>query len=88
MTDKIYSGEEIEELRSLAADHLFMHAMQTNDWIKGGLQMFVSGNGCWVNDVEGQKYLDMMGGLWYKSAGYGQQKIADAAYKQISDLNR
>ena len=69
MTDKIYSGEEIEELRSLAADHLFMHAMQTNDWIKGGLQMFVSGNGCWVNDVEGQKYLDMMGGLWYKSAG-------------------
>ena len=87
MTDKIYSGEEIEELRSLAADHLFMHAMQTNDWIKGGLQMFVSGNGCWVNDVEGQKYLDMMGGLWYKSAGYGQQKIADAAYKQISDLS-
>ena len=87
MTDKIYSGEEIEELRSLAADHLFMHAMQTNDWIKEGLQMFVSGNGCWVNDVEGQKYLDMMGGLWYKSAGYGQQKIADAAYKQISDLS-
>lgn len=87
MTDKIYSGEEIEELRSLAADHLFMHAMQTNDWIKGGLQMFVSGSGCWVNDVEGQKYLDMMGGLWYKSAGYGQQKIADAAYKQISDLS-
>ena len=29
----------------------------------------------------------MMGGLWYKSAGYGQQKIADAAYKQISDLS-
>ena len=87
MIDKIYSGEEIEELRSLAADHLFMHAMQTNDWIKGGLQMFVSGSGCWVNDVEGQKYLDMMGGLWYKSAGYGQQKIADAAYKQISDLS-
>ena len=87
MTDKIYSGEEIEELRSLAADHLFMHAMQTNDWVKGGLQMFVSGSGCWVNDVEGQKYLDMMGGLWYKSAGYGQQKIADAAYKQISDLS-
>ena len=87
MTDKIYSGEEIEELRSLAADHLFMHAMQTNDWIKEGLQMFVSGSGCWVNDVEGQKYLDMMGGLWYKSAGYGQQKIADAAYKQISDLS-
>jgi len=82
-----YSGEEIEELNSMASNHLFMHAMQTNDWIKDGLSMYQEGSGCWVTDIQGNKFLDMMGGLWYKSSGYGQQEIADAAYKQMSSIS-
>ena len=85
--DTSFNGEDIENLNSIASDHLFMHAMQTNDWKKSGLQMYKSGQGCWVTDLEDNKFLDMMGGLWYKSSGYGQQEIADAVYKQISELS-
>ena len=61
--------------------------MQTNDWKKSGLQMYKDGQGCWVTDLEDNKFLDMMGGLLHKASGYGQQEIADAAYKQLSELS-
>ena len=75
------SGEKIEELQNLASQNLFMHAQQINDWA-GNLKIFVKGEGVWVTDVNGHKYLDSMGGLWFKSAGYGREEIAKAIYEQ------
>ena len=77
-----FTGEQIEELQQIAADHLFMHASQTNDW-KGDLKLFVKGEGCWVTDIWGNRLLDGMAGLWYKAAGYGRKEIADAVYAQM-----
>ena len=77
-----FSGEQIEELQSIAAEHMFMHGSQTNDW-KGDLKIFVKGEGCWVTDIQGNRVLDGMGGLWYKAAGYGRKEIADAMYQQV-----
>ncbi len=77
-----YTGEQIEDLQQIAADHFFMHGSQTNDW-KGALQIFVKGEGCWVTDIHGNRMLDALGGLWYKAAGYGRKEIADAMYEQI-----
>jgi Adenosylmethionine-8-amino-7-oxononanoate aminotransferase len=54
---------------------------------KGGIQRFKGGGGGGVTELEENKYLDMMGGIWYKSSGYGQQEIAEAAYKQICELS-
>ena len=82
----MYSGQEIEKLQLLAGDHLFMHASQVNDW-RGDLDIFVKGEGVWVNDIEGNRLLDSMAGLWYKAAGYGRRSIADAIYKQILDID-
>jgi adenosylmethionine-8-amino-7-oxononanoate aminotransferase len=77
-----YTGEQIEDLQQIAADHLFMHGSQTNDW-KGDLKIFVKGENCWVTDIWGNRLLDAMAGLWYKAAGYGRKEIADAAYAQM-----
>ena len=82
----MYSGQEIEKLQLLAGDHLFIHASQVNDW-RGDLDIFVKGEGVWVNDIEGNRLLDSMAGLWYKAAGYGRRSIADAIYKQILDID-
>lgn len=76
------SGERIEELQQIAGDHIFMHAAQTNDW-RGSLKIFEKGEGVWVEDIEGKRYIDMMGGLWFKAAGYGRKEIADAMYQQL-----
>ena len=80
------SGERIEELQQIAGDHIFMHAAQTNDW-RGKLKVYVRGEGVWVETVDGQRHLDAMSGLWYKSAGYGRTEIADAVYAQMTDID-
>ena len=85
-TAAVYSGERIEELQQIAGDHLFMHASQINDW-RGNLKMFVKGEGCWVTDIEGNRLLDGMAGLWYKAVGYGRREIADAVYEQMQAIS-
>ena len=85
-TGAVYSGERIEELQQIAGDHLFMHASQINDW-RGNLKVFVKGEGCWVTDIEGNRLLDGMAGLWYKAAGYGRREIADAVYEQMQAIS-
>ena len=78
-------GERIEELQSIAGDHLFMHAQQIEDW-RGNLKIYVKGRGAWVEDIEGNRLFDTMGGLWYKAAGYGRTEIADAMYEQLTGI--
>ena len=85
MTEATIDGERIEELQSIAGDHLFMHAQQVEDW-RGSLKIFVKGDGAWVEDIEGNRMLDAMGGLWYKAAGYGRTEIADAMYQQLNGI--
>ena len=50
----------LENLKSIASEHLFMHGVQINDWKNEGPMIFVEGEGSWVTDIEGKKYLDMM----------------------------
>ena len=85
-TPETLNGERIEELQQIAGDHLFMHAVQTNDW-RGHLKIYVKGDGVWVETVNGDRYLDAMAGLWYKSAGYGRKEIADAVYAQTMAID-
>lgn len=87
MVTETYTGESIEELRQTAGEHLFMHAEQTAKWRESGLPIFVKGEGCWVTDIEGNRLLDGMAGLWYKAVGYGRTEIADAAYKQMTAID-
>lgn len=39
--------------------------------------------GAWVTDIEGNRYLDAMSGLWCVNAGYGREELARAAYEQL-----
>ncbi len=37
------------------------------------------GEGCWVIDTEGKRYLEGMAGLWCTSLGYGNEELVEAA---------
>lgn len=39
--------------------------------------------GVWVTDIDGNRYLDAMAGLWCVNVGYGREEIAKAAYNQL-----
>ncbi|MGO0732808.1 aminotransferase class III-fold pyridoxal phosphate-dependent enzyme [Bacillus shihchuchen] len=43
--------------------------------------------GCWVEDIQGKRYLDGMSGLWCVNSGYGRKELAEAAYKQLQTLS-
>ena len=45
-----------------------------------------SGDGCYVFDAEGCRYLDGMAGLFCVNVGYGRQAIVDAVAAQMSKL--
>ncbi len=81
----IYSGDTIESLQDIAGQHLFIHGAQVKDW-RGKLNIFVKGKGVWVEDIQGNRLLDIMAGLWYKAVGYGRTEIADAVYKQMLQI--
>ena len=44
------------------------------------------GEGCYVSDIDGKKYIDGIGGLWCVNVGYGRQEIVDAAAEQTRRL--
>lgn len=43
-------------------------------------------DGVYIYDVDGNKILDGMSGLWCVNAGYGRQEIVDAATQQMQEL--
>ncbi|WP_349408319.1 aspartate aminotransferase family protein [Pseudalkalibacillus sp. SCS-8] len=45
-----------------------------------------SSKGAWVTDINGEKYLDAMAGLWCVNVGYGRTELADAAYEQLKEM--
>jgi len=51
-----------------------------------GRVVFPAGDGCYLTDVEGNRYFDASGGLWYNAVGHGRQEIADAIGRQAGRL--
>nr|MDQ3303914.1 aminotransferase class III-fold pyridoxal phosphate-dependent enzyme [Actinomycetota bacterium] len=45
------------------------------------------GEGAWISDAEGNRYLDGMSGLWCVNVGYGREELARAAYEQLKTLS-
>lgn len=45
-----------------------------------------SGDGVWLEDTAGNRYLDATAALWYCDVGYGRRAIADAVAEQLVRL--
>jgi 4-aminobutyrate--pyruvate transaminase len=44
------------------------------------------GEGVYVYDDEGRRYIEGMAGLWCASLGFSERRLADAAYRQMCEL--
>ncbi|MDC1437036.1 aminotransferase [Gammaproteobacteria bacterium] len=49
--------------------------------------IIVKGEGCYVFDNDGKRFLDGMAGLACVNIGYGRKELADVAARQISELS-
>lgn len=80
------SEESIERLRELGARHLWMHFSRMGNYPGETLHVMDHGEGCYVFDTEGKRYLDALAGLFVVQAGHGRRELADAAATQASRL--
>lgn len=45
------------------------------------------GEGSWITDAEGNRYLDATAALWFAQIGFGRREIADAIHAQAMQLH-
>jgi putrescine aminotransferase len=64
----------------------FWHPMADMKKVAGNELVFERGEGAWVWDSEGKRYLDASGSLWYANVGHGRRELADAAAAQLAKL--
>ncbi len=50
------------------------------------LPLIVKGEGCYLEDAQGNRYLDAMAGLWCVNIGYGRRELAETAAAQMTEL--
>lgn len=48
--------------------------------------VFTHGEGAWVYDEHGNRLLEGIAGLWSASLGFSEQRLVDAAYRQLQKL--
>ncbi len=80
------AGDPTGALSAAARDHLWMHFTRMSAYADSPVPMIVRGEGPYVYDINGKRYLDGLAGLFVVQAGHGRQELADAAAKQASEL--
>src|ERR1051326_851266 len=51
-----------------------------------GPLVITRGEGVYVFDEQGNRYLEGMAGLWCASLGFSERRLAEAAHRQMSEL--
>jgi adenosylmethionine-8-amino-7-oxononanoate aminotransferase len=76
------------ELQQAARDHLWLHFTRMAGYGKGEeLPVIVSGDGCYLEDANGKRYLDALAGLFAVNIGYGfGEEMGEAAAAQMREL--
>jgi adenosylmethionine-8-amino-7-oxononanoate aminotransferase len=73
------------ELRARARRHLGPHFTRKPAW-DSEFPIFVRGDGSYLIDTEGERYLDGLAGLFCVNMGHGRSDIAAAAAEQVNTL--
>jgi adenosylmethionine-8-amino-7-oxononanoate aminotransferase len=75
------------ELQKAARDHLWLHFTRMGGYADGEIPIIVRGDGCYLEDANGKRYLDALAGLFAVNIGYGfGEEIGEAAAAQLREL--
>src|SRR3954451_16374611 len=79
-------GGEQSDLQRLTRQHLWMHFTRMSAYEDHEMPIIVRGDGCYVYDQHGKRYLDGLSALFCVNAGHGRTEIGEAAAKQVEEL--
>lgn len=77
---------EQPDLRARAQRHLLPHFTRGQAWRSETLPLIVRGEGCYLYDDAGNRFLDGLAGLFCVNVGHGRTDIPAAATKQMEQL--
>jgi adenosylmethionine-8-amino-7-oxononanoate aminotransferase len=75
-----------DRLQQSARDHLWMHFTRMSAYDHGDVPVIVRGEGPYIFDAKGRRYLDALAGLFVSQLGHGRTDLAEAAGKQAAKL--
>jgi adenosylmethionine-8-amino-7-oxononanoate aminotransferase len=76
----------MSELQDQARRNLWMHFSRLGSYAEHEVPMIVRGEGAYVWDEHGRRYLDGLSGLFTVQVGYGRTELAEAAARQAEQL--
>ena len=80
------SNPENSNLSDQARRHLWMHFSRMGSYETHEVPVMVRGEGAYVWDQHGKRYLDGLAGLFTSQLGHGRTELAEAGAKQASTL--
>jgi len=75
-----------KDLSKSAYDHLWMHFTRMSSYENNPVPTIVSGEGTYIYDSNGRRYLDGLAGLFVVQVGHGRAELAEVARKQAEKL--
>ena len=75
------------DLQQAARDHLWLHFTRMGGYRDADVPIIVRGDGCYLEDAHGNRYLDALAGLFSVNLGYSfGEEIGQAALAQMKEL--
>ncbi|MHB8241405.1 MAG: aspartate aminotransferase family protein [Solirubrobacteraceae bacterium] len=74
------------DLQDQAKRHLWMHFTRMGTYADADVPVIVRGEGCYVYDEHGNRYLDGLSALYCVNIGHGRAELGDAAAAQAKEL--
>lgn len=83
----VVSGQTGDELSTLAQRHLWMHFARMGEYDdQHQIPIITRGEGCYVYDHAGKRYLDGLSALFCVNVGHGRAELGEAMAKQVKEL--
>lgn len=78
---------EIQDYIDRGRRHLWIHTQSFDELAKDDQYLVVEGGeGIYVDDSRGNRYIDAMSGLWVVAVGHGRTELAEVAREQMARL--
>ena len=75
-----------EQLRLWDKRHVWHPFTQMQDWERDEQIIIAKGEGCWLIDTEGNRYLDGVASMWTNVHGHCRRELNDALKEQVDRL--
>ncbi len=80
------SADEIQALIAADHKHVWHPFTQMQEWCEQPCMIVAAGEGAYVIDVEGNRYLDGISSLWVNVHGHRRREIDDAVHDQLDRI--